>query len=76
MGEKHLLVERWKAELAAEGLFSEERKRPLPRFPMRVGVVTSETGAVLQDIRRSADLVATIMRGRTGRSVFHRSIDV
>jgi len=51
VGEKHLLVERWKAELAAEGLFSEERKRPLPRFPMRVGVVTSETGAVLQDIR-------------------------
>jgi exodeoxyribonuclease VII large subunit len=51
VGEKHLLVERWKAELAAEGLFSEERKRPLPRFPLRVGVVTSETGAVLQDIR-------------------------
>lgn len=50
-GEKHLLVERWKAELAAEGLFSEERKRPLPRFPLKVGVVTSETGAVLQDIR-------------------------
>ncbi|MCE5298369.1 MAG: exodeoxyribonuclease VII large subunit [Methanoregulaceae archaeon] len=50
-GEKHLLVERWKAELAAEGLFSEERKKPLPRFPMKVGVVTSETGAVLQDIR-------------------------
>jgi exodeoxyribonuclease VII large subunit len=50
-GEKHLLVERWKTELAAEGLFSEERKRPLPRFPLRVGVVTSETGAVLQDIR-------------------------
>jgi exodeoxyribonuclease VII large subunit len=50
-GEKHLLVERWKAELAAEGLFSEERKKPLPRFPLKVGVVTSETGAVLQDIR-------------------------
>jgi hypothetical protein len=32
--------------------------------------------SVLQDIRRSADLVATIMRGRTGRSVLHRSIDV
>lgn len=50
-GEKHLLVERWRSELAAEGLFSEERKRPLPRFPLKVGVVTSETGAVLQDIR-------------------------
>lgn len=50
-GEKHLLVERWKAELAAEGLFSEENKKPLPRFPLKVGVVTSETGAVLHDIR-------------------------
>ncbi len=49
-GEKHLLVEKWKKELAAEGLFAEERKRPLPPFPSRVGVVTARTGAVLQDI--------------------------
>jgi exodeoxyribonuclease VII large subunit len=49
-GEKHLLVERWKRELAAEGLFAEERKRPLPPFPSAVGVVTARTGAVLQDI--------------------------
>jgi len=49
-GEKHLLVERWKRELAAEGLFAEERKRPLPSFPSKVGVVTARTGAVLQDI--------------------------
>ncbi len=50
-GEKHLLVERWKRELDAEGLFAAERKQPLPRFPQTVGVVTSSTGAVLQDIR-------------------------
>ena len=49
-GEKHLLVERWRRELAGEGIFSLERKRPLPAFPERVGVVTSETGAVLHDI--------------------------
>ena len=49
-GEKHLLVEKWKRELAAEGLFAEERKRPLPLFPSTVGVVTARTGAVLQDI--------------------------
>ena len=49
-GEKHLLVEKWKKELAAEGLFAEERKRPLPAFPSTVGVVTARTGAVLQDI--------------------------
>ncbi|MGA2699135.1 MAG: exodeoxyribonuclease VII large subunit [Methanoregula sp.] len=50
-GEKYLLVERWKQELAAEGCFATERKRPLPSFPSRVGVVTSETGAVVHDIR-------------------------
>jgi len=38
-----------KAKLAAEGLFAPERKRPLPRFPKVVGVVTSPTGAALQD---------------------------
>jgi exodeoxyribonuclease VII large subunit len=42
--------ERLKAKLAAEGLFALERKRPLPRFPRRVGVITSPTGAALHDI--------------------------
>jgi len=49
-GEKHLLVEQWKQELAGEGLFLPERKRPLPEFPCRIGVVTSASGAVLHDI--------------------------
>jgi exodeoxyribonuclease VII large subunit len=51
LGEKYLLVEQWKRELAAEGCFASEKKRPLPRFPDKVGVVTSETGAVIHDIR-------------------------
>jgi len=51
LGEKYLLVEQWKKELAAGGIFSSERKRGLPAFPARVGVVTSETGAVIHDIR-------------------------
>jgi len=50
-GEKYLLVEQWKAQLASERCFEASRKRALPAFPSRVGVVTSETGAVLQDIR-------------------------
>ena len=41
---------RLKAKLDAEGLFDEERKRPLPRLPKTVGVVTSATGAAFQDI--------------------------
>ena len=49
-GEKHLLLERWKRELSEEGLFSHERKRALPRYPRRIGVVTSPTGAVFHDI--------------------------
>jgi len=51
LGEKYLQVEQWKKELAAQGLFALERKRELPAFPARIGVVTSETGAVIHDIR-------------------------
>ncbi|HDP88764.1 MAG TPA: exodeoxyribonuclease VII large subunit [Thioalkalivibrio sp.] len=39
-----------KRKLAAEGLFDEAHKRPLPRFPHRVGVITSPTGAAIRDI--------------------------
>jgi len=42
--------ERLKAKLAAEGLFALERKRALPRFPRRIGVITSPTGAAIRDI--------------------------
>jgi exodeoxyribonuclease VII large subunit len=47
-------LERLKAALAAEGLFAAERKRPVPREPRIVGVVTSPTGAVIHDICRVA----------------------
>lgn len=50
VGELALAFERLKARLEAEGLFAQERKRPLPRFPRQVGVVTSPTGAVIRDI--------------------------
>jgi exodeoxyribonuclease VII large subunit len=42
--------EELRARLAAEGLFAIERKRPLPVAPLRVGVITSPTGAALRDI--------------------------
>jgi exodeoxyribonuclease VII large subunit len=44
------LLEERKKKLAAEGLFAEERKRPLPSLPNVIGVVTSPTGAVIRDI--------------------------
>ena len=46
-GELHLRFEKLKKKLESEGLFSEERKRPIPTFPRRIGLVTSETGAVV-----------------------------
>src|SRR6266850_3414810 len=42
--------ERLKQKLNAEGLFAKERKRPLPRFAQRIGLVTSPTGAAIRDV--------------------------
>src|SRR5256712_1600954 len=39
-----------KRKLDAEGLFAPERKRPLPKFPKRIGIVTSPSGAAIRDI--------------------------
>ncbi|MBI1273373.1 MAG: exodeoxyribonuclease VII large subunit [Alphaproteobacteria bacterium] len=44
------LIEDRKKKLAAEGLFDEDRKKPLPSLPRVIGVVTSPTGAVIRDI--------------------------
>ncbi len=49
-GALQLAFEQLKKKLAAEGLFDEARKRPLPPLPERIGIVTSPTGAVIQDI--------------------------
>ena len=42
--------EKLKQKLGAEGLFAPERKRPLPRYPQRIGLVTSPTGAAIRDV--------------------------
>ena len=56
---------RLKSMLEAEGLFDEERKRPIPEFPCVVGIVTSQTGAALRDIlntlRRRLPLAKVIL---------------
>lgn len=53
VGDLQRALEALKTRLRAEGLFAEERKRPLPRMVRTVGVVTSPTGAVRQDIEQT-----------------------
>jgi len=50
VGALQVAFEKLKAKLAAEGLFAPERKRSLPRYPLRIGLVTSPTGAAIRDV--------------------------
>jgi exodeoxyribonuclease VII large subunit len=49
-GVLQLAFDQLKQKLAAEGLFEQARKRPLPKFPRRIGIVTSPTGAAIRDL--------------------------
>ncbi len=70
-----------KERLAAEGLFDEDRKRPIPVYPRCVGIVTSPTGAAIRDIlqimrRRAPNLSAILYPARVqgdgaGREIAH-----
>lgn len=71
-GELYAEFARLKKKLEAEGVFDQERKRPIPESPKRIGVVTSETGAALQDILNTlsrrlptviVDLAPTLVQG-------------
>lgn len=50
LGALQAAFEQLKRKLQAEGLFAQERKRPLPAYPRRIGLVTSSTGAAIQDV--------------------------
>ncbi len=50
IGELQMAFERLKQKLAAEGLFAAGRKKPIPRYPAAIGLVTSITGAAIRDI--------------------------
>ncbi len=72
-----------KARLQIEGLFAPERKRPLPRFPRAIGVVTSGSGAAFQDICREAHrrwpvrivLASTLVQGADAPAQIVRAIE-
>ncbi len=50
IGALYLAYEQLKEKLSLEGLFDEEHKKPLPKFPEKIGVITSPTGAAVRDI--------------------------
>lgn len=50
VGALYIAYEQLKKKLEAEGLFRQERKKPLPKIPTRIGVITSPTGAAIRDI--------------------------
>ncbi len=66
LGRLQMEFERLKKRLEAEGLFDPEHKRSIPKFPFRIGVITSETGAAIRDIinvlKRRAPHVQIILR--------------
>lgn len=66
MGELALKFEQLKKKLKKEGLFDKEYKKPLPPFPVNIGIITAATGAAIQDIlnilKRRAPYVNTILK--------------
>ncbi|GAA0352559.1 exodeoxyribonuclease VII large subunit [Alkalibacterium iburiense] len=55
LGQLYAAYERTKKKLAEEGWFDAERKKPLVRFPKKIGIITSQSGAVIQDIRTTIE---------------------
>ncbi len=53
IGELYLKYEALKKDLEEKGYFDQSHKKPIPKFPKRIGVVTSSTGAVIEDIKNT-----------------------
>ena len=65
LGNLYLEFEKLKKKLAEEGLFNKEYKKPIPKFPTRIGIITAPTGAAIKDImstiKRRFPIVETIL---------------
>jgi len=77
------LLEERKKKLAAEGLFDESRKRPLPYLPKTIGVITSSTGAVIRDIMHRIEdrfptrvlLIPSLVQGLGAENTIAKAIE-
>lgn len=85
VGELYQAYEQLKERLAIEGLFSQDKKRPLPKFAQNIGIATSPTGAAVQDmlaiLKRRNPLaniyhVPTIVQGSEGAASIVNSLDI
>ena len=65
LGNLYLEFEKLKKKLEAEGLFKKEYKKPIPKYPMKIGIITAPTGAAIKDIlstiTRRFPIVETIL---------------
>lgn len=75
LGDLAAALEALRRQLSEEGLFAPERKRPLPRFPRAIGLITSPTGAAVEDMKRIIGqryplarivVIPTIVQGEAG----------
>lgn len=85
MGDLYLAYEKLKEKLTTEGLFAQARKRQLPKYAHNIGIVTSPTGAAVQDMlsvlrRRNPQVniyqVSAIVQGNEGAASICRALDI
>ena len=83
LGNLYLEFEKLKKKLEQEGLFKKEHKKPIPKFPLKIGIITAPTGAAIRDIistikRRfplcETILFPTLVQGETAKDDIVRNI--
>lgn len=84
VGNLYVAFEQLKKKLQAEGLFDKEHKRPIPKIPKRVGIVTASTGAAIRDIMTTIKrrfpicetiLFPTLVQGENAKDDIARNIE-
>ena len=84
IGDLYLKFEQTRKKLLEEGLFDKVHKKPLPRYPRKIGIITSDTGAAIQDIRNIISrrfpiaemiLYPSLVQGKDAEADLCRGID-